>query len=127
MKTEVYRWRLSPHLKSELQEAARAERKSMADLLEEIVRDWLRNTRDRTGTEEERQQRVREAALQCAGTVEGSPDLAENARSDRQLIEQERQRDRDLELLKMFDEAAADVTAEDREERESLLGGLSTG
>jgi len=127
MKTEVYSWRLSPHLKSELQEAARAERKSIADLLEEIVRDWLRNTRDGAGTEEERQQRVREAVLKCAGTIEGSPDLAENARSDRQLIEQERQRDRELELPKMFNEAAVDVTAEDREERESLLGGLSTG
>jgi hypothetical protein len=39
----------------------------------------------------------------------------------------ERQRDRDLELLKMFNEAAADVTAEDREERESLLGGFADG
>jgi hypothetical protein len=81
MKTEIYSWRLSPHLKSELQEAARAERKSVADLLEEIVKSWLRNTRGGTGTEEERQQRMREAVLKCAGTIEGSPDLAENARS----------------------------------------------
>lgn len=81
MKTEVYSWRLSPHLKNELQEAARAEQKSVADLLEEIVKDWLRHTRGEAGTEEERQQRIREAALECAGSIEGSPDLAENARS----------------------------------------------
>lgn len=82
MKTDVYSWRLSPHLKEALQEAARAERKSVADLLEEIVKDWLRNTRGGAGTDEERQQRIREAVMQCAGTIEGSPDLAENARSE---------------------------------------------
>lgn len=82
MKTDVYSWRLSPDLKSELQEAARAERKSVADLLEEIVKDWLRHTRGQADTEEERQQRVREAVMKCAGTIEGGPDLAENARSE---------------------------------------------
>lgn len=45
----------------------------------------------------------------------------------RRLIERERARERELELLKMFNEAAADVTAEDREERESLLGGFADG
>lgn len=45
----------------------------------------------------------------------------------RWLIERERARERELELLKMFNEAAADVTAEDREERESLLGGFAGG
>ena len=58
MKTDVYSWRLSPDLKSELQEAARAERKSVADLLEEIVKGWLQHTRGHAGTEEERQQQV---------------------------------------------------------------------
>jgi hypothetical protein len=58
--------------------------------------------------------------MKCVGTIEGGPDLAENAsyRSERE---------RDLELLKMFNEAAADVTAEDHEERESLLGGFVGG
>jgi len=36
-------------------------------------------------------------------------------------------REREMELLKMFNEAAVDVTAEDREERESLLGGFAGG
>ena len=46
---------------------------------------------------------------------------------ERRLIERERARERELELelLKMFDGAAADITAEDREERESLLGGFA--
>ena len=82
MKTEVYSWRLSPYLKDELQEAARAERKSIADLLEEIVKDWLQHGRGQAGTEEEEQRRVREAVMKCAGTIAGGPDLAENARSE---------------------------------------------
>ena len=82
MKTEVYSWRLSPHLKSQLQEAARAEQKSISDLLEEIVKSWLHQARGQSDAEEERQRRVREAVMKCAGTIEGSPDLAENARSE---------------------------------------------
>ena len=82
MKTEVYSWRLSPHLKSELQEVARAERKSVADLLEEIVKGWLQDARGQAGSEEEEQRRVREAVMKCSGTIEGHPDLAENARSE---------------------------------------------
>jgi len=39
------------------------------------------------------------------------------------LVDQESKRE--LELLKMFNEAAVDVTAEDREERESLLAGAA--
>jgi hypothetical protein len=45
----------------------------------------------------------------------------------RRLIERERERERELELLKMFNQAAADLTAADREERESLLGGFAGG
>ena len=45
----------------------------------------------------------------------------------RLLIEREKEREGELELLKMFNEAAADVTAEDRGERESLLGGFAGG
>lgn len=45
----------------------------------------------------------------------------------RQLIERERAREREQELLAMFNEAAEDVTSEDLMERESLLGGFSGG
>jgi hypothetical protein len=45
----------------------------------------------------------------------------------RKLIERERSREREQELRAMFNEEAADVTKEDLEERELLVGGLSGG
>ena len=45
----------------------------------------------------------------------------------RQLIERERAREREEELLAMFNEAAEDLSAEDLEERESLIGGFVGG
>jgi hypothetical protein len=42
----------------------------------------------------------------------------------RRLIERERAREKEQELLAMFNEAASEVTEADREERESLLGGF---
>ena len=43
----------------------------------------------------------------------------------RQLIERERAHEREQLLLEMFNRAAADVTVEDLEERESLLGAFA--
>ena len=43
----------------------------------------------------------------------------------RHLIERERARERERELLAMFNEAAAHVTDEDLEEREALLGAFA--
>jgi flagellar motility protein MotE (MotC chaperone) len=82
MKTEVYSWRLSTHLKDELQEAARAERKSLSELLEEIAKDWLQRTRALGEDEKERQRRLHEEAMKFFGTIDGGPDLAANARSE---------------------------------------------
>ena len=42
----------------------------------------------------------------------------------RQLIEREMAREREQTLLEMFNRAAAEATAEDVEERETLLGGF---
>jgi hypothetical protein len=82
-KTEIYSWRLSPRLKSDLEEAARTEQKSMAKLLEEIARDWLERSRDLHGDDVERQRVLHEAAMRCAGTIHGDdPHRAENARSE---------------------------------------------
>jgi hypothetical protein len=41
MKTVVYRWRLSPKRKAELEAAARREGISLAALLNRITGDWL--------------------------------------------------------------------------------------
>src|SRR5262249_33566931 len=82
MKTEVYSWRLPPRLKSDLEEAARVERKSMAELLEQITREWLLRSHGLSQSEE-RQQRLRESALRTVGTLDsGRADRAENARRE---------------------------------------------
>lgn len=83
MKTEVYSWRLSPRLKTDLEEAARAERKSVAELLEQIARDWLERSSGRGENEDDRQQNLRAAAMKFVGTIQGdNPGRAENARSE---------------------------------------------
>jgi hypothetical protein len=80
-KTAVYSWRLSPRLKGELEEAARAEEKSMAELLEKIAQEWLERFKESNGDEEERQRVLHEAVMKCAGTIHGSdPNRAANAR-----------------------------------------------
>lgn len=82
-KTEVYSWRLSPRLKGDLEEAARSEQKSMAELLEEIAQEWLERFKDSNGDDDERQRILHEAAMRCAGTIHGDdPHRAENARSE---------------------------------------------
>ena len=82
-KSEVYSWRLSPRLKAELEEAARAEKKSMAELLEQISEDWLQRTRYQREDEEQKQQRLHEAAMKFIGTSpSGRSDRAESVRSE---------------------------------------------
>jgi hypothetical protein len=86
MKTEVYRWRLPSRLKSDLEEAARARQESLAELLEQITRAWLRQGHGLDGDEEERQQRLREAALTTIGTLDGGrADRAEKAGAEVRL------------------------------------------
>lgn len=83
-KTEVYSWRLSPQLKIALEEAARGEHKSLAQLLEEIVRDWLEQSHGgRNEGETERQRHLQETALKFTGILEnGRPDRAGSVRSE---------------------------------------------
>jgi len=78
-KTEVYSWRLSPVLKSRLEEAARSEEKSLAELLDSIAWDWL--TRSKGGDGEAEQWVLHEAAKRLAGSVElDDPDLSTRVR-----------------------------------------------
>jgi hypothetical protein len=82
-KTEVYSWRLSSGLKAELEEAAREEQKSMAELLDQIAREWLEHSRERDESEEEEQERLHAAARKCFGTIPGGdPYRAERASSE---------------------------------------------
>ena len=78
-KTEVYTWRLSPVTKAALDEAAREQNRSIADLLEEIVSANL----GQYGRENnvERQRALHARAAEFAGCLAGADSrLAERAR-----------------------------------------------
>lgn len=55
MKTEVYSWRLSENLKSELKRQARARQVPISSILDMALRDWLK--RNDPGTEDQETQR----------------------------------------------------------------------
>ena len=82
MKAHVYSWRLSTALKVSLEEAARAEQKSVAQLLEEITEEWLaRPDRAAAGDSPGEQERLRAGARKFIGAIAGGdPDRAQNAR-----------------------------------------------
>ncbi len=78
-KTEVYSWRVDADLKSALEQVARTEKTSLAQLLEHIVRNWLQESSSLNGDDE--QYRLHSAAQQCFGTLSsGGPDLATQAK-----------------------------------------------
>ena len=78
-KSEVYSWRMSPALKSALEQAARAEQISLARLLERIAQEWLQQ--EFPDDDDELQRRLHEAAAKTIGTIQGGdPYRAEQAR-----------------------------------------------
>lgn len=80
-KTEVYTWRVSPVLKAGLEEAARAEKRTVAQLLDEIVAEHLRSGGGPVPGEGERQRRLHQRAAAFAGCIAGrDPRRAERAR-----------------------------------------------
>lgn len=80
-KTEVYSWRLSLETKAALEETARQKQASVAELLDQIVNDWL--TRQQAVKDDEaEQQRLHKAALEMIGTIQGdNVDRASNVRA----------------------------------------------
>ena len=79
MKTEVYSWRVSTDLKSELEREARLRKKSVASVLDMAVREWLKKSAA-TLSDDDEQRRLHEAAESCIGTLEGGdPYRSENA------------------------------------------------
>ena len=78
-KSEVYSWRMSPELKAKLEEAARDEQTSLAQLLEKIAREWLTLARP-NGDDEQEQQRLQEQAASYIGKMQGrDPQRAQEA------------------------------------------------
>lgn len=71
MKTEVYSWRVSPDLKSDLERAARRQKVSVSNILDQAAREWLKSTKAAADDGEE-QRRLHCAAEKFIGAIEGS-------------------------------------------------------
>ena len=80
MATEVYSWRLSSELKSDLEREARFRKTSVSAVLNLAVRDWLKQSASSVDEDEE-QRRIHDAASECLGAFAGrDPRRAETAR-----------------------------------------------
>ncbi len=82
-KTEVYSWRVSADLKDKLEDAAREQEISFAELLDRIGKAWLEDYRAAGREDEaEEQRRLHEAAAPFIGAIRigGDGDRAENVR-----------------------------------------------
>ena len=81
-KTEVYSWRVEPTTKQALEEEARRQGLSLAELLDRIANSWLAARGAGLGDDEAEQARLRESLLATAGTLSGGdPERATRARS----------------------------------------------
>jgi hypothetical protein len=75
-KSEVYSWRLSAKLKTELERAAREENIPLSGLLERISREWLTG---RKAADDADQAHLRAKLLALAGSFKGPGISATNA------------------------------------------------
>jgi hypothetical protein len=70
MKTEVYSWRVSSELKSDLERAARDRRVPLSSVLEEAARKWLAESAASV-SDDEAQRKLHAAAEPFIGTLSG--------------------------------------------------------
>ena len=79
MKTEVYSWRVSPEVKTDLEREARRRKITMSAALDLAAREWLNKTG--AGNDGEKEQlRLKKAASRFLGALAGGdPHRAENA------------------------------------------------
>jgi hypothetical protein len=70
MRKEVYSWRVSTEIKSDLEREARIRRTSVSALLDMAVREWMRG-RPAARNDDQEQQRLHAALENCVGTVTG--------------------------------------------------------
>lgn len=81
MKSEVYSWRLSSEVKSDLEREARERKVPVSSILELAVHEWLKKN-DRDDGDEEAQGRLHAAAANCLGVLaHGNPRRSETARA----------------------------------------------
>jgi hypothetical protein len=71
MKTEIYSWRLSEELKSDLEREARLRRLPVSSLLEVAVREWLKKSGEDVAGDEA-QRKLHAAVEDCIGLLAGS-------------------------------------------------------
>lgn len=80
-KTEVYSWRVDPTIKMALEDEARAQGKSVAQVLDKITKQWLDKRKRQDGDEEAEQARLHAAAMKFAGSMSGGdPRASQNVR-----------------------------------------------
>ena len=80
MRTQVYSWRVSSELKSDLEREARARKAPVSSILDAAAREWLKRTGANAGEDSE-QDRLHAAAASCLGALAGrNPHRAERAR-----------------------------------------------
>lgn len=70
MRTEVYSWRLSGELKSDLEREARARKVPVSSILDMAVRDWLKKSNG-DATDDELQRKLHSAAANSLGAFTG--------------------------------------------------------
>ena len=80
MKTEVYSWRVSRDLKTDLEHEARRRKTSLSAVLDLAAREWLKKSS--AGSEgDEAQRRMHQAASKCLGAfASGVAHRSESAR-----------------------------------------------
>ena len=80
MKTEVYSWRVSTDVKTELEREARRRKTSLSQILNLAALEWLNKSGTENGDDEE-QVRLQTEALKCFGAFAGEdPFRSESAR-----------------------------------------------
>lgn len=80
-KTEVYSWRVDPQIKMALEDEARSENRSVAEVLNMIVQQWLETRKRRNGDDEAEQARLRAKVMKYVGTISGGdPHRSEKVR-----------------------------------------------
>ena len=70
MKTEVYSWRLSEELKSDLEREAYLRKVSVSSVLETAVRDWLKKS-NTDAPDDQAPRKLHGAAARCVGVLTG--------------------------------------------------------
>jgi hypothetical protein len=75
MKTEVYSWRVSSDLKTDLEHEARRRKISMSAALDLAARHWLNRNAAGAGDDEREQQRLQKAASKWLGALAGGDPL----------------------------------------------------